>query len=388
MQRNESIRGLRGLAILMVFVLHEHQAVQTGHLSCRLAEDSPLVPVLLWGHRGVELFFMISGYLIVASLIRHQSAAQFLAQRIVRIYPAFLLPHLLIFAAGRIYGYHWIAQLDLAQYVWHFSTNLLMLPGYFEMPIANLVAWSLSLEMVFYLMAAAAFALAHSRLPPAVRILAWLVWLPAAAISLHKHPRAWFFLAGAAVYWFQRRSTAWQLPVVGRRVSVGKAAYWLRQRSISLPSRLGAVGLALPSIVLMCVLSEQMLPAAVVCGLAAFAVIAGERDPFCRLLRTRVFLYLGDISYSFYLWHIVLIMPLKRLFGGTAGLLPNAAANTVVFLVVSTLVSLLVADLSYRLVEQWFTDRYLRPRFEGRSPRAKALWPAQEETACVARGWD
>ncbi len=198
MPQNRSIHGLRGLAILLVFVLHAHLAMVTGAFPSAPAEGSLAAMVLGYGHRGVELFFMISGYLIVASLVRHNRISRFVTQRAIRIYPAFLGPHLLVFLAGPWVGYARMSDLDAPQWTIHFVSNLLMLPGLFDLFIANPVAWTLSLEMAFYLLAAWAYAIVVCR-NRAAKMAMGLAWMAAAGTVLAWHPRAWFFAAGAGL---------------------------------------------------------------------------------------------------------------------------------------------------------------------------------------------
>ena len=109
------------------------------------------------GRHGVELFFTISGYLISGSLVRHGKAKTFLIDRAVRIYPVFLVIHVIVFLTGPLIGYKWMVGLTPVQWTFDFISNALFLPGIFNLPLAQLSAWSLSYEALFYLITAAAF---------------------------------------------------------------------------------------------------------------------------------------------------------------------------------------------------------------------------------------
>ena len=83
------MEGLRGFAVLLVFLVHYESLVhpwiakQAGLLA--VAESIKSV-----GHAGVQLFFLLSGYLIYRSLIAaRQSFSKFILRRLRRIYPAF-----------------------------------------------------------------------------------------------------------------------------------------------------------------------------------------------------------------------------------------------------------------------------------------------------------
>src|SRR5665213_3449768 len=90
---NPQIHGLRGLAALIVFVFHIYGIADEWHFWPASLADFGFVFRL--GRHGVEIFFIISGCLITASLLRHQRAGRFLVDRCIRIYPVFLTIHLL-----------------------------------------------------------------------------------------------------------------------------------------------------------------------------------------------------------------------------------------------------------------------------------------------------
>jgi peptidoglycan/LPS O-acetylase OafA/YrhL len=361
MAHNPSIHGLRGLAAAMVVVLHLYGAVLSGGFPVRMEPNGLVGRVLSAGHRGVEFFFLISGYLIVASLVRHRSVPRFLYQRAVRIYPAFLVPHLLIFAVGPWIGYRAVAGLDGWTWMVHFVSNLLMLPGFFDLPIANIVAWTLSLELAFYLLAAWAAvlvrppdetALASSLTGQVARTAMGLAWLLAAGTALSWHPRMWFFVAGAAVYELERR--------------------WIRDTTNAANANArGWIGIL--ALVGLCVLFDRSLVAALACGLVGLLTVVRQRGLLAHILRTRPLQYLGDISYSLYLWHAVVLFPLKRLFGRPGGIVADERLNVALFLVAAAFASILVAHLSYQWIEEWFTTRYLRRGESWESPEQLSM---------------
>lgn len=345
--RNASIHGLRGLAVLAVFVHHVHRSVVAGDLELAYDPGSFTFRVFEAGRLGVDLFFLISGYLITASLVRHRSTRGFLWSRAVRIYPAFVPLHLLFFIAGPLIGYGWMADLSGLSYVLHFVSNLLFLPGVFNLPIAQIVAWSLSYEFAFYLLAGAArqCAVQERRLR---RALMWFCWGIAAGSMLWHHPRAWFFVAGATAYALMRSSRGREL---AKRLAI----------------------LEVPALLLMALLFDSAFPLAVVCGLVTFLAIASERGRLTRVLTLGALQFLGTLSYSFYLWHILALFAAKRIFGG--GVVHNAYWNLALFTLVSAAGSLVAAYLSWRLIEQraWLRRWSRDPAFD-READAIAVW--------------
>lgn len=84
MEYNKSINGLRGLCALFVFIVH----------AIGIAIGSKLVAIqkVYWNKldalaaTGVNIFFVISGYLILQSLVKHNNLSKFLENRFIRIY--------------------------------------------------------------------------------------------------------------------------------------------------------------------------------------------------------------------------------------------------------------------------------------------------------------
>lgn len=164
------MEGLRGLAVLLVFFVH--YGSQLDHAF------GPTLPPLgaalqRLGHAGVDLFFVLSGFLIYRMLLgRHRPYVGFLARRVQRLYPAFLVVlalHLGLALASASGGGLPAGGWPLAGTI---LANLLLLPGLLPIEAIVVVAWSLSYEMAFYLL-----------LPPLVALLRLRGWPPAARIA-------------------------------------------------------------------------------------------------------------------------------------------------------------------------------------------------------------
>ena len=150
MAADEEIRpltGLRGVAALWVFAFHFEKVL--------------LLPFLFpgnYGRLGVELFFVLSGYVLCQ---RYLSAGRgpflyrpFVARRFARLYPAYLATHALM---GAVFA--WALAMGAPDgYGSHLSpwgavANLLMIQAWGTVPVLawNAVAWSVSAEWVAYL---------------------------------------------------------------------------------------------------------------------------------------------------------------------------------------------------------------------------------------------
>ena len=148
------MEGLRGLAVTLVFL--QHYSVQSAGIGLPPGVVSIAAYLFRhWGNFGVELFFVLSGYLIYGALIRNAPPfTAFMARRLQRIYPTFLAVFagalaltVLVPIPGKIPPDPWRAAVYIAE-------NLALLPGLIPMPRIVDVAWSLSYEMLFYVLAA------------------------------------------------------------------------------------------------------------------------------------------------------------------------------------------------------------------------------------------
>jgi peptidoglycan/LPS O-acetylase OafA/YrhL len=164
--RNHGIDQLRGVAILMVMLLHFGETYQ-------IWDHWPLVwlvgpawawSLLGWGHFGVTMFFVVSGFLITTNIVeragalRHMDLRTFYARRLARIMP-------LSAARSGDHRSPWLARRALLPRPWNkvtrpgrdwcfvrlgFCHNILMQKlGYFDYCLN--VYWSLSVEEVFYI---------------------------------------------------------------------------------------------------------------------------------------------------------------------------------------------------------------------------------------------
>jgi len=288
------MEGLRGFAVLLVFWVHYPQLLEPW-VPADSFTHSILTALCTIGHTGVDLFFVLSGYLIYGSLIaRAQPFVSFMRRRIVRIYPAFLAVFatyvLLSWArpeVNKIPAGAWAGGLYLLE-------NVLLLPGITPIEPLITVAWSLSYEMFFYLAIPIVIAVLGLR----GRSVAWrstlFALLAAAGIAYGAayggHVRLVYFVAGMLLY-ETLESRALRAP--SSAVACAALALGLGSRLITLH---GAWGSAVKLVLLF----------------VAFFVLchACFREP--RGLVGRCFSWtplrwLGNMSYSYYLLHALAI---------------------------------------------------------------------------------
>ena len=308
--RRHDIQGLRALAVLVVIADHMFGWPSGGFV-------------------GVDVFFVISGFLITGLLLReyestgHISARAFYLARGKRIVPAASLTLIvtavaavLLFApqrAGSTVGDAVAAFFFVAN--WNFAidgTDYFTQSGAMS-PVQHF--WSLSVEEQFYfvwpwlLLLALTVMLRHgTRTPRRVR---WVAGIAITTISLASF--GWALVQSASsptVAYFSTFTRAWELGV-GALLAV--VAPIVVPRSSKMRAVLSYVGIAgiLVAVIFVSPSTAWPAPWAVLPTLAtAFVLISGfgGTAPIPGLLTNRVAVYIGDISYSLYLWHFPVIV--------------------------------------------------------------------------------
>jgi exopolysaccharide production protein ExoZ len=178
-QNVRPMEGLRGFAVFLVFLVH-YVTLVSPWITRGSWLDAVSVAIHTIGNAGVDLFFVLSGYLIYGSMMaRPQGFVRFMRRRVARIYPAFCV----VFGLYLLLSFAYPAEskipsrgLEAGTYI---LQNFLLLPGLFDIDPMITVAWSLSYEMFYYL--AIPLTITFFRLRD--RSIKW---------------RVWFFLAGAA----------------------------------------------------------------------------------------------------------------------------------------------------------------------------------------------
>lgn len=311
------IQGLRAIAVGFVVLYH---AGLTG---------------LGGGYVGVDVFFVISGFLItnhlLSSLLQHGriSFAAFYAKRARRILPASLLVVLLTVLASFI----WIAPLQLKGVFQDAIATALYVPNmlfavqntdYLSDPTPSLFQhyWSLGVEEQFYIVWPALIAVGYVLLRRSKRGLFWgLVGIVLLSFA------AGFYLTSQAQPWafFSLPTRAWELGVGGLLAFAVESPRWQPTAAVSRAGGwIGILGLAAVGVLYS---DSTVFPGIAAVGpvLATAAVIyfgnwRVRADPSV-FLSARAMVFLGSISYSLYLVHWpALIIPTQV--GGVERQLP------------------------------------------------------------------
>ena len=144
--------GVRGLAILVVTIYRFGKHFPQDHWFGKLIHSA-----LLFGDTGVELFFVLSGFLITGILVDTKDSAHFFrnffARRSLRIFPLYfgsLLLLLIVFPAIRMAPSAFQPAIDQQFYLWTYLTNVRMswVQSWCFGPLDHF--WSLAVEEHFY----------------------------------------------------------------------------------------------------------------------------------------------------------------------------------------------------------------------------------------------
>lgn len=200
------MEGIRGLAVLMVFFVHFHALFgDYARRAALLWRPSQFLGII--GNSGVDLFFVLSGYLIYGALIRHRvGVLGFLRRRVVRIYPTFLVVFTIYLVLSFIFPQasklRELTGIAEASYI---LQNLFLLPGMFDIKPIITLAWSLSYEFSFYIGAALLIQATrmwtwrHRRRLSFFALL-WCAYLLLCLFASKSHVRVLMFVVGILLY--------------------------------------------------------------------------------------------------------------------------------------------------------------------------------------------
>lgn len=330
LQYRPDIDGMRTVAVLPILLFHAGVGVLGG------------------GFVGVDIFFVISGYLITAIMLHEIvegkfSVLQFYHRRVARIFPALfamlvvtLLAGLLLLLPSEIkaLGYSAAAASAFAANLYFWETT-----DYFAQAAEATVllhTWSLGVEEQFYLFYPLVLVALVRFLPTRLKSALWFLvtgsFLVGGIMTL-LWPASAFYLIP---------SRAWQLGLGG----LIAAGAFPKVESVKVRQALSIVGALLIVAAYVLIRPDMKFPVPwglMPCAGAALLIAFGPGTGIARLLGFAPMVAIGRISYSLYLWH----WPIITFYRLEYGLDLNGTDSTI--LIVASFVA---AMLSYFLVER------------------------------------
>ncbi len=285
------LQGLRGIAVLAVVVYHCHPRL----------EGTWIHYASLWGWAGVNLFFVLSGFLITSILLEAREKPRyfrnFYARRALRIWPVYVLVLVVVYLEApwfigptilqAVKAAPWLAYIFFVQNLFHLS-----------LPPAIGPTWSLAIEEQYYFLWAPlvrflrrpwmlAVVLSAALMGSPLMRMTHLAWITPTHTLTHLDGIAWGSLLALGLH---------KLPL-SRRI-------WLWMGLIALP--LGVLAAATVAG------GTAFLDSALAVGFAG-AVLAsiastGARNPLNAVLRRGPLAFYGRISYGLYMTHIMVFI--------------------------------------------------------------------------------
>ncbi len=364
-----ALDGLRAMAVLLVIC--DHWVYEWVTIAKLPSPGIEKLPMFYWGWTGVDLFFVLSGFLIGKQLWNELyrtgtiSVSQFILRRGLRIWPLYYVTMVLLMVLPSIHAPQW--------------PDWVMLSNYYMTRYAR--SWSLSTEEQFYLLVPLLMHTCRRFIPQRWWPASVVVLLAAVPISraftfaslsaqgiepkllsnmmysaFHLHCEA--LLVGLLIAWISIRRKPWLAPA-----AVGAAA----PRVIAAAFALAVVGAALRT-----ANREVFAYLALACVFgAALCVALADRSILSAPLRWRIWYPIARLSFGMYLNHLILREPSDTIIAMVTSWL--GASSTLAFLIgliLTVLASAATAAVTFVLIEH--PGLVLRDRWLARRKAASA----------------
>ncbi len=343
-QRIESLTGLRAVAAIWVIWFHAMGSSSVWYLDNFLRR----------GYTGVDLFFVLSGFVISyvyadkMKVFSWKGYHAFIRKRFIRIYPSYLSVLLLTLAIILIVGYFLNSDYNTKNYsVSGFFMQLFMLSG---LGIGNphqwnYVSWTVSSEFAAYL-CYPIFAVYFSRLNSKYSVLAiGLMFLLCFTMAFYINDGRYYFLEGP-----------WTLSRIFSEFIMGILIYNIYKDE---KYRKVAAKLLYPA--LMILIASSFIKNEIVTGfmvlsycLIILSLASNSDSLISKCLSVRPLVYLGEISYSTYLVQALVLTFVSRISSKIPVLNRYFDDNFYSYPICNIVISCLAGAFFYRYVESFF----------------------------------
>jgi peptidoglycan/LPS O-acetylase OafA/YrhL len=349
-----ALDGVRGLAVLLVFILHYGGGAQSSNHTIRL-----IGICIHAGWFGVTLFFLLSGFLISGILWDDRAHPnwwrRFYYRRTLRIFPLYYAALLLVFFCA-LFLHNAVAFLP---HLWIYTLYLQDVPPlmtqavFLGTPLQLSHFWSLAVEEQFYLLwpfllirtrtlaRARGLCLTVFALSALYRVAIWMLMpVPGDYSGAFLPARAGELALGAWLAMCFRDPELWPrvqrfAPAIFCTATIGFVSVGVIEHNFGLGSR-GMSLLGLPCITL---------------ALASLLTLALGKGIVARVFSTAWLRWLGGISYGVYVYHVLL----RNVFDWiVATLAPHASRNLALGLrfIVAAALTLLISQISFACFER------------------------------------
>ncbi|WP_040948843.1 acyltransferase family protein [Gorillibacterium massiliense] len=360
MKRFEELDSLRGLAAFSVFLHHALLMLLFTELGFsqmtlpqKILYSSPTH--LIWaGTEAVFLFFVLSGFVLSLPFYsaKYSGYMPFLIKRIFRLYPPFfftllialggitLIPHGAIGGLSGWFNTLWADPIDFKSVLSHFS-----MIGHFNTELLDSPIWSLVVEMrISIIFPLIMFVVMKFNWKITIVIAAILTVMPYQLVKLGfgNEINAFVFTIAYIPMFIYGALLAKHLRVIMKFYSTiptkGKVLLVLAA-IFMFTCRFFPIHISFLRVPMINNTIETM-------GACLFVWFAVSSKVFAKILHIKPFVFMGKISYSFYLYHMVLLISITHLL--------YQYVNLPVIWLLSLSLSILIATLSFKFIEQPF----------------------------------
>ncbi|MCU6350485.1 acyltransferase family protein [Morganella morganii] len=343
-QKYNAIQALRWISALLVIGFHSR-----GFMNDIYAQKNLGDMMFVTGAAGVDIFFVISGFIISLATSRKESIFSFYIKRIFRIYPVyiFLVVSLLLLVGN-------YNNSDIVRSLFMIHNDYKSEAPTFGYSLI-FTTWSLTYELYFYIIFSLAMLINHK-----YRVITTCVMILAILMISQIYTNGTPFidaahniesnLSGLAVFLSNPISIDFIYGCLIYTVySLGVVDFFARKINANILIAIILSGLALSFIIIFSnyrygygPLKWGMLGAAIV-----FLCVAYDR--YLKFEINRVWIYLGDISYSIYLTHVCVLVFLNTYGGLFSWYIAINGISRVLFIIITSIV---LSVFTYELIEK------------------------------------
>jgi peptidoglycan/LPS O-acetylase OafA/YrhL len=325
------ITGLRAIAATMVVMIHTGAFNDFGTIGQAITSA---------GRYGVDIFFVISGFTIAKTFTEANDYRSYLTRRVMRILPLYwfiISLSMILWMSGEFTLPYWMLELGSQPDLYNFLMHLSMM-SYLDYRVANSltgVEWSIPIEVFWYVC-----------LPPLIHFGKNIPRAIGAILSL--------LALTAILSFFSKEMYGTSLPIkwspiaYGHLFFVGVATFYLRKRfkSVTPKSPIVWIAVSIASFVTALVIefSGRSEILALSTAILIVYVTPARARWVTRPLTTRLMLFLGSISYSIYLIHLLVFHILSDV-----AMLPTSSIGK--FLVVFG-ITIALSTVTYMIIEK------------------------------------
>jgi peptidoglycan/LPS O-acetylase OafA/YrhL len=340
------VDALRGIAVLLVVWMH--CTAPFSKLAGVAAHGTSLFDIAIrfdTGRIGVIIFFAISGFVIFSSMKGEKLSGikVFWTRRFFRLFPIYwlsIIPGIAIF--------WWIAgkHLDISTLI----ANITMFPLLFEKPEIISLYWTLEVELAFYILSSIIFLNGKIKSPVTIFLTSIILLIVFSMLYLNKSSLPNLGLWKTMPYYLSIMcwGALYRYYCDNRNSIVNIGALSLKIKNVFYAQTIAIISPALAAFVIYLMTGDEKFfgeSVPIIIGMLLFLIGVNAS-----VLRNRFLVWVGTISYSLYLFHVIVSRGMLLVLN----YLPSSWSeqHLSVYLFVSTVLSLLMAAVLYKVIEK------------------------------------